>query len=232
MGMSIVAARPARIALGVAGGLVVALVVAQLVLPGIAARIARDQIGKYGAVRSVSVRAFPAIELLWGHAESASVRAGDLRMSVSQLNGLLPRTRGIQRLELNATSLQVGPMRLREVSVEKLGEEVEVRGRIEQADVQRVLPAGVQAQLVENAQGAVEVRVGGSLFGVGASMLATLSAQDGKLVAQPQGFPFAGLARLTVFSDPRLFVQSVGLRSQRDAAGGEVYVMTLRARLR
>jgi hypothetical protein len=229
--MGIIVARPARIALGVAGVVVVLLVVAQLVLPSIAARIARDQIGKYGAVRSVSVRAFPAIELLWGRAQSASVRAGDLRMSVSQLDELLPRTRGIERLDLSASSLQVGRLGLREVDVRKRGEEVELSGRIDKADVQEMLPAGVQAQLVETASGAVAVRVSGSLFGVGASMLATLSAQEGKLVAQPQSFPFAGLARLTVFSDPRLFVQSVELKPAADLAEGGAYV-TLRARLR
>jgi hypothetical protein len=231
MGMGIVAARPARIALGVAGTVVVVLVMAQLVLPSIAARIARDQIGKYGTVRSVSVRAFPAIELLWGRAESASVRAGDLSMSVSQLNELLPRTRGIERLDLSASGLHVGPLSLHEVDVRKRGEEVEVRGRIEEADLQHALPAGVRAQLVENGRGAVEVRVSGSLFGVGASMLATLSAHEGKLVAQPQSFPFAGLARLTVFSDPRLFIESVELKPATDLAEGGAYV-TLRARLR
>lgn len=230
--MSVVAARPARIALGVAGVVVVLLVVAQFALPVIAARIARDQIGKYGAVRSVSVRAFPAIELLWGQAESASVRAGDLRMSVSELDGLLPRTKGIRHLELGAASLQVGPMRLHEVEVQKHGEEVEVQGRLEQGDVQGLLPAGVQGQLVETAQGTVGVRVSGSLFGMGASLLATLGARDGKLVAQPQGIPFAGLARVTVFADPRLFVESVELRSRRDASGGEGYWVMLRTRLR
>jgi hypothetical protein len=232
MGMGIAAGRSTRVALGVMGGLVVGLVAAQLVLPGIAARMVRDQLGKYGSVRSASVRAFPAIELLWGRAESASVQAGDLRMSVSQLDGLLPKARGIQRIALNAASLQVGPLRMRDVDVEKRGEALRVRGRIDQADLQGVLPAGVTAQLVENAQGTVEVRVSGSLFGVGASILVVLSAQEGKLVAQPQGFPFAGLARLTLFADPRLFVQSVGLSSQAHVGGGESYLLTLRARLR
>lgn len=230
MDVSTVTRRPLRIALWVAGGLLVALVVAQLVLPGIAARIARDQIGKYGAVRSVSVRAFPAIELLWGRADSASVRAGDLRMSVSQLDGLMPRMRGIERLDMSASSLRVGLFGLRGVTVRKRGEELQLHGTIDRADVQSALPAGVQAQLAEDAQGAVEVRVSGSLFGVSATLSATLSAQDGKLVAQPQGIPFAGLARLTVFSDPHLYVQSVGLTRERGQAGGS-YTLTLRARL-
>ncbi len=225
------ARKPLRIVLGAVGVVAVLLVVAQLALPGIAARIARDQIGKYGAVRSVSVRAFPAIELLWGHAESASVRAGDLRMSVSQLDGLMPRMRGIERLDLSAKSLQMGRFKLRDVAVRKRAGEIELRGVIDEADVQGALPAGVQAQLVEDARGAVEVRVTGSLFGFGATLSASLAAEDGKLVAQPQGLPFAGLARLTLFEDPRLYVESVGLRREQGEAGGS-YAVTLRARLR
>jgi hypothetical protein len=232
MGMRLPGGRATRIALGTAGGIVVALVVAQLALPTIAARIAREQIGKYGTVRSVSLHAFPAIELLWGHAESATVRAGDLRMSDSQLNGLLPRLSGIQRVDMTAESLQIGPIEMSHVSTRKRGAELTTQGTLTQTNLQSALPAGVDVQLVESTDGAVEVRVSGSLFGVGASVLALLSAQEGKLVAQPQGFPFAGLARITLFSDPHLSVQAVGLSSQPGPAGETSYLLTLRSKLR
>jgi hypothetical protein len=230
--MRIPGGRLTRIALGTAGGVVVVLVLAQLVLPGLAARIARDQIAKYGAVRGVSLRAFPAIELLWGRAESARVRAGDLRMSISQFDGLLPRMKGIERLDMTAESLQVGPLRMHDVSTQKRGDELYTQGTVRQSDLQGALPSGVDVRLVENAGGTVEVRVSGSLFGIGASALALLGAEDGKVVARPQGFPFAGFARITLFSDPRLFVQAVGLSSQPASAGGAGYVLKLRARLR
>lgn len=224
------ARRPVRIALGAAGGVLVLLVVAQLLLPGIAARIARDQIGKYGSVRSVSLRAFPAIELLWGRADSADVRAGALHLDVSQLDSLIPRLRGVQRLDMSADSLHVGQFQLQRALIQKRGSAIELRGTIDQADVQSALPAGTQAQLSETAQGGVEVRVRGSLFGIGASLSATLAAQDGKLVAQPKGIPFAGLARLTLFSDEHLYVESVDLSREQGGAEGN-YAVALRARL-
>jgi hypothetical protein len=230
--MRIPRGRVPRVALGAAGAIVVVLVLAQLVLPGVAARIARDQLGKYGAVRSVRVRAFPAIELLWGHAQSATVRAGDLSMSDSQFDGLVPRMRGIQSIDMSADGLQLGPWRVRDLRAEKRGEELEVRGTLTQADLQSALPAGVAVSVVESTADGVEVRVSGSLFGIGASVLALLGAQDGKLVAQPQGFPFAGFARITLFSDSRLFVQSFGLSRLPAASGEESYALTLRARLR
>ncbi len=213
------------------GGIVVVLIVAQLVLPGIAARIARDQLGKYGTVREVSVHAFPAIALLWGRAQSATVRAGSLRMSDSQFDGFVPRMRGIERLDMTAESLQLGSLRLSDVRSEKRGEELTVSGTLTRADLRSALPAGVEVQLLNSASAGVEVRVGGSLFGVGASVLALLSAQEGKLVAQPQGFPFGGLARITLFSDPRLLVQGFGLTTQAGAGGALGYELTLRAKL-
>lgn len=221
--------RTKRVALVVSATVVVVLVLAQFILPAIAARIARDQIGKYGTVRSVRVRAFPAVELLWGHAQSATVQAGELRMSDSQFDGLLPRMRGIEKIDISADSFQLGPWRVRDMRAEKRGEEFEMHGRLTQADLQSALPAGVAANVVGSSEGGVEVRVGGSLFGVGASILARLSAQDGKLVAQPQGLPFAGLARITLFSDPRLAIQSFDLSA---AQSEESYALTLRAKLR
>lgn len=221
--------RTKRVALVVAATVVVVLVVAQLVLPLIAARIARDQIGKYGTVRSVRVRAFPAVELLWGHAQSATVKAGELHMSDSQFDSLLPRMRGIEKIDISADSFQLGPWRVRDMQAEKRGEELELRGQLTQADLQSALPAGVAATVVGSANGGVEVRVGGSLFGVGASLLARLSAQEGKLVAQPQGLPFAGFARITLFSDPRLAVQSFELGAGQSEGS---YALTLRAKLR
>ena len=231
VGMTIPRGRATRIALGAGGAIVVVLVVAQLALPAIAARIAREQLEKYGTVRSVSVHAFPAIELLWGHAQSATVQAGHLRMSTSQFDGLVPRIRGIERVDMTAESLRIGPFTMRDVRTEKRGAEIYTRGTITQADLQSALPAGVGVRIVEGAQG-VEVRVSGSLFGVGASLLALVSAQEGKLVAQPQGFPFAGLARITLFSDARLFVQSFGLSGEPPAASDPSYALTLRAKLR
>lgn len=229
--MTIPRGRVTRIALGVGGAIVIVLVVAQLALPAIAARIARDQLEKYGTVRSVSVHAFPAIELLWGHAQSASVQAGHLRLSTSQFDGLVPRMRGIERFDMTAESLQMGPLKMRDVRSEKRGEEIYTRGTITQADLQSALPAGVDVRIVEGVEG-VEVRISGSLFGVGASVLALVRAQEGKLVAQPQGFPFAGFARITLFSDPRLFVQSFGLSREPAAAKESSYALTLRAKLR
>ena len=78
--------RSIRIALGAAGGVVVLLGLAQLLLPKLAAQRVRSELARYGVVHSVSVSAFPAVELLWGHAQSANVSAGNIDMSPTEAN--------------------------------------------------------------------------------------------------------------------------------------------------
>ena len=69
--------------------IVLALVIAQLVLPGIAARQLRDRLSRSGTVEQVEVDAFPAIELLWGHADSVVVRLGRYRSGSSEIGNSL-----------------------------------------------------------------------------------------------------------------------------------------------
>src|ERR1700684_1113654 len=89
MPAGVTAHRGVRIALGVAGGVVLLLVIAQLLLPSLAAKRVRERLARYGTVKSASVSAFPAVELLWGKADSASVRAGALSMTPPQIGSLL-----------------------------------------------------------------------------------------------------------------------------------------------
>ena len=75
------AGRKLRLLAYVAGGVVLLLALAQLLLPRIAASRISSRVGRYGKVQSVSVSAWPALKLLWGKADSAQVRAGSLSLS-------------------------------------------------------------------------------------------------------------------------------------------------------
>jgi hypothetical protein len=52
-------------------------------------------------------------------------------------------------------------------------------------------------------------------------------AQAGKVVVRPEGLPFGSLATITVFNDPRVYVESLGAE-----LNGVQYRLTVRARLR
>ena len=55
------------------------LALAQVLLPRIAASRISSRVGRYGKVQSVSVSAWPAVELLWGSVDSVRVAAGEPR---------------------------------------------------------------------------------------------------------------------------------------------------------
>src|SRR6202167_5595047 len=65
------------------------VVLAQVFLPALAAQRVRDRVARYGTVRSVSVSAFPAVELLWGKADSVRVSAAKLSVPSGQIASLL-----------------------------------------------------------------------------------------------------------------------------------------------
>jgi len=215
-------------------GVLGVLALAQLILPRIAASRISSRLGRYGRVESVHVSAWPAIELLWGDAGSVRVRAGALAITPAQADSLLAEAGGTQDIDLSADSVAVAGLSLSRVSFSKRGSGLSAEAHMSQAQVQEALPPGVSVQLIESAGGGVLVRAEGGLFGLGASLDVRAQASEGRLVARPVGALLGGL-QLTLFSDPRVYVEGVGASAQGAAAGGGAppgYELTMSARLR
>jgi hypothetical protein len=212
--------------------IVLLLVLAEILLPGIAAQRVRDRLRPYGPVHGVSVHATPALELLWGDAEQITVSAGELRISPHKLVDLEQSLGGVTDAELISPGLDLlipalgaEGLRLRYVQLTKHGSELTARGSIRAADVHATLPGGFRVQGVSANSGQPEVGVSGEIFGASVSGHAVVSAKEGKLVAEPAGIPFGSLATITLFADPRIDVESV-----RAAPEGEGIAVTLQAR--
>jgi hypothetical protein len=201
--------RPRTLALVALGGLLLLLVLAQLLLPWIAASRISSRIGRYGHVDHVSVSAWPAIELLWGDADKVDVRAGSLSLSPSQAAHLLWEGRGVSHMDFTASAVRVGSLRLTDATLTQRGHALRAAARASQADVSSALPAGLSVRLLRSEGGQVEVLAGGGLFGVGASVRALALAQGGALVAHPVGVLPEGFT-LTLFADPHVSVTGVG----------------------
>jgi len=201
--------RMGRLALFLAGGAVLLLGLAQLFLPRIAADRISSRLGRYGTVESVHVKSWPAVKLLWGSADSVTVRARSLRLSPAQTAKLLWEARGLNRIAMTAASVREGPLRLADVSFLKRGQALSAQARITAAGVSAALPEGFDVQLLSSEDGEVEVKAGGGLFGLRASVDAVAAASDGKLIVHPAGALLSGL-QLTLFSDPHVYVQGVG----------------------
>jgi hypothetical protein len=204
-----------RIAAGVAGGVLLLLALAQLILPRLAVNRISSRVGRYGKVQSVSVSAWPAVELLWGHVGSVRVRAGSLALSPAQAASLLWEARGTASMNVSAETVQLGSLRLSDASLSKHGSAMNAQALASEADVKAALPAGFGVKLLRSEAGEVEVQATGALFGVGASVNAVAGASDGKLVAHPLGFLIEAL-QLRLFSNPHVYVEGVGASVQSE----------------
>jgi hypothetical protein len=227
--------RGVRVVLAVVGAAVLLLALAQLLLPTLAAKRVSDRLARYGTVKHVSVGAWPAVELLWGKASSVNVSAGTLTMTPAQVAAMLPEARNVNHLTLaaDAMSLRIASLpnglSISNLSMQKHGSAIQIRATLTQQQLTEALPSGFRVEPVASGGGQVEVKASGGLFGVQASIAALIKPLEGRLVAEPQGFPLASLATVTLFSNPSLRVESIGVQIERKQP--LTYGLSLRASL-
>jgi hypothetical protein len=194
---------------GAVGGVVVLLVVGQLVLPGIAARRVRDQLARSGQVLSVQVHAFPAIELLWHHADRVVIRLGRYRTPAGKLGSTLSQSGDVGSLDATASEVDTGLLALHGAHLAKRGSQLTAGATVTDADLHAALPILQSVAPVASAGGQLTLQGTASLFGVTATVQAVVHAAGGRLVVTPN-VPLGGFATITVFSNPHVAVQSVG----------------------
>jgi hypothetical protein len=224
--------RAGRIAAWLAGAIVLLLVLAQLFLPTVAASRVRSRVERYGTVKSVDVTAWPAVELLWGKAESVNVKAGSLRLSTAQMAKLLGEARGVKSMRVSAESVKEGQLQLYDASLQKHGDALLGAAWASRADVKTALGEGFEVQLQPSGVGRVQMSVEGGLFGVKASVQAVAEAHEGDVVVHPLGFLLEGL-KLTLFAEPEVYVEGVGASAATGPSGkGAGYRLSFWASLR
>ena len=177
-------------------------------LPGIAAQRLRDQLARNGQVLSVKVSAFPAIELLWHHADRVTIRLGRYRTPTGQLGGSLHRSVDVGSLRATASEVDVGLLKLHDAVLVKQGDRLLGSAAVSEADLRAALPILDSVTPVASAAGQLVLQGTASLFGVTATVQAVVHVVAGKLVVSPN-VPLGGLATITVFSNPRVAVQGV-----------------------
>jgi hypothetical protein len=176
------------------------------VLPGIAAQRLRDQLSGSGQVLSVQVDAFPAIKLLWHHADKVVIRMGRYRSTPAALASKLNQTADVGTIDTSAQEFVDGLLTLHDAQLVKRGNQLNAGAIVNEADLRSAVPILTSVTPVAAGDGRLTLRGTASLFGFTGSVDATVGAQDGKLVVAP-GIPF--FPTLTLFSDPRVSVESV-----------------------
>jgi len=215
-----------RIAVLVAAGVaLLVLVLAQLFLPGIAAQHLRDNLEKEGTVLEVKVSAFPAIKLLWHHADSVVIRMGTYRSGVGHLGTTLAGSSDAGKVDASAQQLEVGPLTLLGATLRKRGSDLTGAATVTEADLRSAVFFLENVEPIASANGQLTLRGTASFLGLTATVDATVAAQDGALVVAPD-VPFGGIATVTLFNDPHVQVQSVSATTVpggfRVAAQGKV----------
>jgi len=204
-----------RIVLITAGIVVALLVAAQLFLPGIAAQRLRERLSHSGQVLSVQVSAFPAIELLWHHADKVVVRLASYRSGTGKLSSLLNEAAGVGQIDASATQLSVGLLTLRDATLTKRAGTLTASASIAESDLRASVPFLQSVTPVASGGGQLTLRGTATVLGVSAVVDATVAAHDGSLLVAPD-VPLGSLATLTVFSDPHVAVQSVSATGTAD----------------
>lgn len=203
------------VVLGAVAALVVALAAAsELALPAVARHRLTNSLSQRATDVHVDLRAEPALELLWGRANRLSVSMGELRTGQRGGGDLLSRASGVGRLDATVRTLLVGGLRIDDVSVRKRGSQLLFHAAVRHSEIARLLPRPVEID--ERAAGAntLAFTVTVNAFGHRASSTALVRAQEGRLVIQAPGL---SLLKLTLFSDPRLSVDSIrSTRPTRD----------------
>lgn len=188
--------------------LVVVLVVAQLVLPGIAEQQLRDRLSRSGDVEHVEIHAFPAIELLWKQADRVVVQMGSYRSGTGHLASLLSEASGVGTVDASAGTLTAGLLTVHDAVLQKRGDRVSATARVTESDLRSAVPVLQSVVPVASGGGELTLRGTASLFGVTATIDATVRAQNGEIVVTPD-VPFGGFATITVFANPAVEVTAI-----------------------
>ena len=203
--------------------------VGQLVLPGVAEQRLRSELARHGTVREVHIASVPAVKLLWHHADSVKVAMDSYSSGPSghgSLADFLSRTRDTGTLDVSVTTLHSRLVTLHHVRLRKEGPELVGQAELTQQDLSAALPSFVQLRPVSASASGIVVQATGSVLGNSVTVRLGVRADAGHVIVRPEGIPFGALATITVFADPRIYVQSLGAELR-----GERYLLTARARL-
>ena len=200
---------PRRVAIAAAAAVVALLVLAQLLLPRLVERRVREELSSVGTVTSVEVESFPAVELLAGEIDAVRAELASGETSGGRIGDLVAKTEHIDSLRVTARSLTVSGLPVSDARLEKEGTVIRVAGTVGRDELEAKLPSGLQLRGVETSGNGVALDGSFTILGAELSGVARLEPRDGALVVAPQDVPFAGLATVTVFADPRVRVSSV-----------------------
>jgi pSer/pThr/pTyr-binding forkhead associated (FHA) protein len=209
---------------------VVVFGVGQLVLPGIAEQRVRAELARHGTIREVQITAVPAVTLLWHRADTVKVAIDTYRSAPSSGHGsladFLNRTRDTGKLDVSVATLQSKLLTLHDVRLRKEDQQLVGQAELTQHDLRAALPTFLDLRPVSASANGIVAQASVSVLGHRVTVRLDVVADAGRVVVRPEAFLLGSLATITVFGDPRIYVESLGAELR-----GERYLLTARARL-
>jgi hypothetical protein len=224
-----------RALLAIVGIVVALVVVAQFVLPGLAAKRLRADLAAQGSDVHVEVSAFPAIKLLLKHADKVTISVGAYTTddassadSGDDLPGLLAQTKATKNLDVDVRILNDRLLRMQDVHLHKDGDALVANVTLLKSDIDAALPAHLR--LTGSDADGLTVSGSTSVFGESLDADARIAVDDdGSLVLSPDdsGIGLGDLVSVPIFEDDRVAVDAISARSTADS-----YALTVRGHLR
>jgi hypothetical protein len=192
--------------------LVAFLGLAQLFLPGIAAQRIASMLERHATGVQVSVSAFPAVELLFGEADSVNVRIKRMVSGSSHTAHLFAEMQRVGTLNAHVDQLEKHGLLLTDVTLRKRGNAVTGSAKLSRASIQAALP--INMRLVARGVASNGIAIAGTFDVLGHKVNAPveIAAMNGKIVLRPALSGIESLLNdlsLTIFSNPALAVRGV-----------------------
>jgi hypothetical protein len=184
--------------------------VGQLVLPTLAAHIVRGRLAKDGRVISVSVSAFPAVELLFGDADTINVKMATYRGSESQVASRIGQSSGVSHLNMTINTVSSGLVTITAVKVTKRGNHFTGSGRVTESALRSAIPLLESVTPVASHDGQLTLRGTSADLPIVGSVTADadVGVENGKVVVAGRGL-LGSFLHLTVWSNPKVYVESL-----------------------
>jgi hypothetical protein len=187
--------------------------IAQIVLPGLAASHIRDELQKTGRVLDVEVAAFPAVKLLVHEADSVTVRMATYSATTAQLKHRLEEASDTATLHASARLFKDGLLTTRDASLTKRGSTLIGSATINNADLQAA-SGGLVQNIVPVSSPSGQLVLQGTIAGLARADV-TLEAMNGRLLMVPD-VPLGGFLTVTLFSDAHVSITDVSGRRTAD----------------
>jgi hypothetical protein len=110
-----------RIALAVLGAIALLLVAAQLFLPGYAADKIESRMTRNGGEASATVKAVPAVRLVFGDGDRVSARAIGVRLDLSRRERPFRKLDGFSEVDIGVTTSHIGPLAIDRMTLTRDG---------------------------------------------------------------------------------------------------------------